>query len=75
MRRQWRFLLPVAGFGGDDVADAAAGVGDVADVARDRVEVELRHGLAGGGAVVEAEVEGVGGGGELGSQVLLSRSR
>ena len=30
------------------MADAAAGIGDVASVARDDVEVELRHGLAGG---------------------------
>jgi hypothetical protein len=58
-------LLPVAGFGGNDVADAAAGVGNVAGVARDDVEMELGHGLAGGGAVVEAEVEGIGRGGEV----------
>jgi hypothetical protein len=32
-------------------------------VTRDYVEVELRHGLAGGGAVVEAEIEGIGRGG------------
>ena len=42
---QWE-LLPVAGFGGDDVSDAAAGVRNVAGVARNDVEVELRHGLA-----------------------------
>ena len=53
------------------MADAAAGVRDVAGVARDDAEVELWHGLAGRGAVVEAEVEGVGGGGEVRSQVLL----
>jgi hypothetical protein len=45
-------LLPVVGLGWDDVADAAAGIGDVAGVARDDVEVELGHGLAGGEAIV-----------------------
>ncbi len=53
------------------MADAATGIGDVAGVARDYVEVELRHCLAGGWAVVEAEVEGVGFRIQLGGQVLL----
>jgi len=53
------------------VADAAARVGDVAGVAGYDVEMKLRHGLAGGGAVVEAEVEGVGRGIEVRGQVLL----
>jgi len=52
-------LFPIAGFGGDDVADAAARVGDVIGVTRNHVEVELGDGLAGGGAVVDAEIEGV----------------
>lgn len=64
-------LLPVVGLGWDDVADAAAGIGDVAGVARDDVEVELGHGLAGGEAIVEAEIESVGCGAEVRSQVLL----
>lgn len=38
-------LVPIAGFGGDDLADAAVGVGDVASVSGDTVEVELLHGL------------------------------
>jgi len=53
------------------MADAAAGVGDVAGVARDNMKVELRHGLAGGGAIVEAKIEGVGRWRELRGQVLL----
>ena len=53
------------------MADAAAGVGDVAGVARDDMEVKLRHGLAGSGAVVETEVESVGRRAEVRSQVLL----
>ena len=39
--------------------DAVAGIGDVASVAGDDVEMELGDGLAGGGAVVKAEVESV----------------
>jgi hypothetical protein len=35
------------------------------------MKVELRHGLAGGGAIVEAEIEGVGRWSELRGQVLL----
>jgi hypothetical protein len=53
------------------MADAAAGVRDVTGVAWDDVEVELRNGLAGGEAVVQAEVEGVGLRVQLGSEVLL----
>ena len=53
------------------MADATAGVGDVAGVTRDYVEVELWHGLAGGWAIVEAEIEGVGHWSELRGQVLL----
>ena len=64
------YLLPVAGFGGEDVADAAAGVGDVAGVARDDLELELGHGLAGVGAVVQVEVEGVGCLAQIRGQVL-----
>jgi hypothetical protein len=41
------------------MADAAAWIGDVAGVAGDDVEMELGDGLAGGGAVVKAEVESV----------------
>ena len=51
---------PVAGFGGDYVADAAAGVGDVAGVAGGDVEMDLRDGLPGRGSVVGVEAEGVG---------------
>ena len=40
--------------------EAAATVEDVAGVARDDVEVKLGNRLAGGRAVVDAEVEGVG---------------
>jgi hypothetical protein len=50
----------VAGFGGDYVTDAATGVGNIPGVTWDDVEMELQHGLAGGRAVVEAEVETVG---------------
>ena len=53
------------------MADAAAWVGDVAGVAGNDVEMKLGPSLASSGAVVEAEVEGVGGGGEVRSQVLL----
>ena len=58
-------LLPVAGLGWDDVADAAAGVGNVPGVTWDDVEMELQHGLAGRRAVVEAEVETVGSRGQV----------
>ena len=51
--------LPVAGFGGDNVTDAAAGIGDVAGVTRDYVEMELGNGLAGGRAVVETKIESI----------------
>ena len=36
---------------------AAAMVGNVTSEARDNVEMELRHGVAGGWAVIEREVE------------------
>ena len=53
------------GFVGDDAADAAAGGGVVAGAAGDEVQVAMEDGLAGGFAVVGAEVEagdgGVGG--------------
>ena len=53
------------------MSDAAAGIGHVAGVTRDDVEMELHHGLAGGGAVIQAEVEGVGRGAEVRGEVLL----
>jgi hypothetical protein len=62
---------PVTGLRRDDVADAASRVWNVAGVPRDDVEVEVRHGLASGGAIVEAEVESVGCRAEVRSQVLL----
>ena len=52
--------LEVVALAGDDVADAAAWVGDVAGVARDEVDVEVEDGLAGGFADVDADVEAVG---------------
>ena len=54
------------------MADAAARVRDVTRVARDDVEVELEHGLAGGRAIVEAKIEGVGLGVQLGGQVNVT---
>ena len=63
--------MPVAGFGWDDVTDAAAGVRNVPGVTWNDVEMELQHGLAGGGAIVEAEVEGVRRRAEVSLQVLL----
>ena len=50
----------VVALAGDDVADAAAGVGHVAGVAGDQVDVEVEDGLAGGGADVDADVVAVG---------------
>jgi len=50
----------VVAFPGDDVADAAAGVGHVAFVARDEVEVEVEDGLASGPSDVQADVVAVG---------------
>lgn len=44
----------------DDVADAAARIVDVAAVARDDVDVEVHHRLAGGRAGVQADVVAVG---------------
>ena len=53
------------GAAGDDAADAAARGGMVAGTARNQVQVAVKNGLAGGFAVVGAEVEsgnrGVGG--------------
>jgi len=63
--------LPIPCLGLDDLPDAAAGIGHVAGVARDDVEMELHHGLAGGRAVIQAEVEGVGRGAEVRGEVLL----
>ena len=50
-------IIPLAG---DDVAHAAARIGDVAGVARNYVDVQVRNGLAGGGAGVDADIEAVG---------------
>lgn len=44
------------------MTDATTGVGDITGLARDHVKIQLRHGLDGGHAVVEAVIEGVGGG-------------
>jgi hypothetical protein len=44
----------------NDVAHAAAGVGDVSPVPRDEVDVEVEDGLASGLADVDADVEAVG---------------
>ena len=38
---------------------SATGIWDVASVARDYVEMELRHGLARRRTVVEAKIEGI----------------
>lgn len=51
--------------------DAAPGIGHVAGVPWDDMEMELGAGLAGGGAVVEVETEGVRRGGDVQGQVLL----
>ena len=53
--------LEVVAAGGDDVADAAAGVVHVAEVARDHVQVEVGDGLPAGSALIEADVVAVGG--------------
>ena len=53
-------LLPVAGLGWNDVADAAAGVRNVPGVTWNDVEMELQNGLAGGRAIVDSKVEAVG---------------
>src|SRR5574342_160482 len=50
----------VAALAGDDVPDAAPGVGHVAAVARDEVDVQVEDGLACGFADVDADVEAVG---------------
>jgi hypothetical protein len=62
---------PIAGLGRDDVANAAPGVRYIARVSGNNVEVKLGNGLAGGEAVVEAEVEGVGCGVKVRRQVVL----
>jgi len=46
-------------------------VGNVTSEARDNVEMELRHGVAGGWAVIETEVESVWSGRLKGGYVLL----
>ena len=45
---------------GDDIADTAAWIGDVTVISRNDVDVEVVHGLAGGRARVETDVESVG---------------
>jgi len=67
-----QILKPIGRFQGDDMADATAGIRDVASVAGYNVEVELRHGLARCGAIIEAEVETVGLGLEMQGQMFLS---
>lgn len=57
MTRYYFPLLPITGFGRDEIADAATGINHVAGVAWDDVEMNLRHSLAGCGAVIEAEVK------------------
>ena len=52
-------ILPVAGFLRDEVADAAARIGNIACIARNDVEMELGNRLTGGSPVVEAEIETV----------------
>ena len=63
--------LPVPGFAGDYMPNAAAGVRHVAGIPRYDMEMELRHGLSGGRTVVKAEVEGVRWRAEGRGQVLL----
>lgn len=61
--------LPIPRIYGHHPADTAAWVGDIAVVTRDDVDVELSDRLAGGGAVVQADVEAVRCWGEGGSEV------
>ena len=51
--------IPIFGLLGNDVPDAATGVGDVTDVAWNDMKMKLWHGLAGGGAGVETKVKGI----------------
>ena len=52
-----RQIIPLLG---DHVPHAAPRIGHVAGVARDHVDMHMRHGLAGGGATVEADVIAIG---------------
>lgn len=52
------------------MADATSGIGDVAGVAWDYVEMQLGDGLAGGWAIVKAEIKSVGLSFENGLQML-----
>ncbi len=49
-------------FAGDDAPDAAFGGGVVAGAAGDEVQVTMKDGLSGGGAIVDAEIEARDGG-------------
>ena len=62
--------LPIPSLQWNNVTDSAAGIWDIACVAGDDVEMELRHGLAGGGAVVGTKVESVRWGRKVCGQVL-----
>jgi hypothetical protein len=53
------------------MTNAAARVWDVTGVAGDNVKMELRNRLAGIGAIVDAEIEGLGCGGESVGEFFL----
>jgi hypothetical protein len=55
-----RASLGVIGLVGDDVADAAAGIGHVAGIPWNQVDVEVEYGLAGRCAAVDADIVTVG---------------
>jgi len=63
--------VPILGFGRNDATDATTRVRDVAGITRDHMEMELEHGLAGSGAIIEAEVEGVRRRAQIDGQELL----
>ena len=41
-------------------SNAAPGIRNVTRVARNHMEMKLRHGLAGSGAIVQTKIEGIG---------------
>ncbi len=66
-----RFWSEIVGLGRDHMANAAPGIGDVAGIPRDDMDMDMGDGLAGGGAGIEPDVVAVGFGGEGGVEVVF----
>jgi len=58
-RDERTLIRPVAGFRGEHPPDTPSRVGDVAPKAGNQMDVHVSDGLAGGWAIIDADVEGV----------------